>query len=283
MRALTLSEKTLEVMMKSLKSDKSFLVIDLGNSTLAAAVFHNEQVVFFNKYFSALSINYKDFKDLVFNLNEDLNKANIIIDEIVFSSVVKTKTPLCLKALKHYFKKDSNIITNNIKTPYVNLNTEEIGSDIYANLVEGRIKCPQKPCVVVDFGTAMTVSAVNDKGDVTGVVIYPGVQTKRESLFNKAPLLQKLYKKQIGKNPVEINQNTKADNTKKAIDIGMYYGTSGAVKSIVGFFENQINKDCYLLATGGDSGVFAPFIGAFDETDELHTLKGIYHIYKYAL
>ena len=165
----------------------------------------------------------------------------------------------------------------------MNLNTGEIGSDIYANLVEGRIKCPQKPCVVVDFGTAMTVSAVNDKGDVTGVVIYPGVQTKKESLFNKAPLLQKLYKKQTDKNPVEINQNTKADNTKKAIDIGMYYGTSGAVKSIVSFFENQINKDCYLLATGGDSGVFAPFIGVFDETDELHTLKGIYHIYKYAL
>ena len=179
MRALTLSEKTLEVMMKSLKSDKSFLVIDLGNSTLAACVFHNEQVVFFNKYISALSINYKDFKDLVFNLNEDLNKAEIRIDEIIFSSVVNSKTALCLKALKHYFKKDSNIITNEIKTPYVNLNTGEIGSDIYANLVEGRIKCPQKPCVVVDFGTAMTVSAVNDKGDVTGVVIYPGVQTKK--------------------------------------------------------------------------------------------------------
>lgn len=272
-------------MMKALKSDKNFLVIDLGNSTLSSSIFQNDKIVFFKKYISNNVRCYGDFKELLSVLVHDLCEKDISVDEIIFSSVVSNKTSECIKGLKHFFNADIHLITNEIKTPYIMSNSSEIGSDIYANLVEGRIKSHTKPCIIVDFGTALTVSCTDDSGKVIGVVIYPGTRSCIESLFNNAPILRKLYNRQTeddSQNHV-INEQIKADNTKKAIDVGMCYGTAGAVISIINFFKKQLNNECYLIATGGDSNTFAPFIKEFDEIDELHTLKGIYHIYQKAI
>lgn len=262
--------------MATLKSDKCILVFDLGNSTLATALFKNDEIIFFKKYISSNTNTVKDFGQLIKAIKDDVVIKCEKIDEILLSSVVSSKTEICTNVLKDVFGKRVTIVSNTKGAPFVNTYNSEIGTDILANLVEARVKNKSTPCIVVDFGTALTISAIDKNGTIIGVVIRPGIQTSLKGLFTSAPLLETLYDEN---NHVVVSDNTKADNTQNAIDIGLYYGTKGEVKEICEFYKKQAQSDCYIIATGGEAEKFAPFIGIFDEIDEKHTLKGIYDIY----
>lgn len=262
--------------MATLKSDKCILVFDLGNSTLASALFKNDDIVFFKKYISSNTNTVKDFHQLIKVIKYDVAIKCEKIDEILLSSVVTSKTEICSNALKDVFGENVTIVSNTKMTPFVSTYNSEIGTDIYANLVEARVKNNNTPCIVVDFGTALTISAIDKRGAIIGVVIRPGILTSLKGLFRSAPLLETLYN---NNNHIVVSDSTKADNTQNAIDIGLYYGTKGEVKEICEFYKKQAQSDCYIIATGGEAEKYAPFIGIFDEIDEKHTLKGIYDIY----
>lgn len=62
----------------------------------------------------------------------------------------------------------------------------EIGSDLLCNAVEAycRYQCA---CIVVDFGTALTFTAVGATGDLLGIAITPGLGAARNSLLRIQP------------------------------------------------------------------------------------------------
>jgi type III pantothenate kinase len=150
-------------------------------------------------------------------------------------------------------------------------NPREVGADRLVNAVAAYDRLGG-PCVVVDFGTAITYDVVSAAGEYLGGLISPGAEISIEALSERAARLPKVEltepRSLIGKSTVD------------AIRSGIVYGFAGQVEGIVRRLREELGPDTPVIATGGLAGSVVPFIlETIDEVDELLTLKGLRLIY----
>ncbi len=125
----------------------------------------------------------------------------------------------------------------------------------------------KEACVVVDFGTAITIDAVDDNGAFMGGAIMPGPRVQAKSLNNQTAQLP------------EVDIIRPADgvglNTTHAIQVGIYHGIVGAVRQIIEAYATQVGRWLPAVATGGDARLFAEDCGVFDAIIDDLTLAGV--------
>src|SRR5207244_3591467 len=80
------------------------------------------------------------------------------------------------------------------------------------------------PCIVVDFGTAITFDAISAKGEYLGGVIAPGLGISSEALFARTARLPRVEIKDPGK--------VIGTNTVTHMQAGLYYGAGGLVAGL---------------------------------------------------
>ncbi|OHB51837.1 MAG: hypothetical protein A2Y10_18175 [Planctomycetes bacterium GWF2_41_51] len=122
--------------------------------------------------------------------------------------------------------------------------------------------------IVADFGTAVTIDAVNEKGIFLGGVILPGFDISAEGLHRHTALLP-----QIGK--VKAPEKPYGRNTEEAINNGLYYAAIGALETITRIYSEQLGKWPQTVVTGGNMEIIksgCDFIDSF--VDDL-VVKGI--------
>ncbi|MEA2198610.1 MAG: type pantothenate kinase [Solirubrobacteraceae bacterium] len=151
-------------------------------------------------------------------------------------------------------------------------NPREVGADRLVNAVAAYHRLGG-PCIVVDFGTAITYDAVSEAGEYLGGIISPGAEISIEALSERAAKLPKVELAEpralIGKSTVD------------AIRSGIVYGFAGQVEGIVRRLREQLGPSTPVIATGGLARAFVPFIlETIDEVDDLLTLKGLKLIYE---
>ncbi|HWF73291.1 MAG TPA: type III pantothenate kinase [Solirubrobacteraceae bacterium] len=151
-------------------------------------------------------------------------------------------------------------------------NPREVGADRLVNAVAAYDRLGG-PCIVVDFGTAITYDVVSAAGEYLGGIISPGAEISIEALSERAARLPKVElaepRSLIGKSTVD------------AIRSGIVYGFAGQVEGIVRRLREQLGSDTPVIATGGLASAVVPFIlETIDEVDELLTLKGLRLIYE---
>jgi len=150
-------------------------------------------------------------------------------------------------------------------------NPREIGPDRLVNAVAAYTRLGG-PCVVVDFGTAITYDPVSASGEYLGGIITPGVEISLEALTERAAALPRIDvtapRALIGKTTVD------------AIRSGIVYGTAGQVDAIVTRLRAELGANTRTIATGGLSGAIVPFCETIDESDDLLTLDGLRLIYE---
>jgi len=150
-------------------------------------------------------------------------------------------------------------------------NPREIGPDRLVNAVAAYTRLGG-PCVVVDFGTAITYDPVSASGEYLGGIITPGVEISLEALTERAAALPRIDvtapRALIGKTTVD------------AIRSGIVYGTAGQVDALVTRLRAELGANTRTIATGGLSGAIVPFCETIDESDDLLTLEGLRLIYE---
>lgn len=143
---------------------------------------------------------------------------------------------------------------------------DEIGTDLMANITASYERY-RSSCIIVDFGTALTFSVVDDAGAVIGVSIVPGLKTAVKSLFahtSKLPEVElRMPDSAIGKDTVH------------AIQAGILYGYTGLVEGMLHSIKKELGKDCKVMATGGLAEILTPLKNSFDCVDRNLTLDGI--------
>jgi type III pantothenate kinase len=150
-------------------------------------------------------------------------------------------------------------------------NPREVGADRLVNAVAAYDRLGG-PCIVVDFGTAITYDAVSAAGEYLGGIISPGAEISIEALSERAAKLPKVElaepRSLIGKSTVD------------AIRSGIVYGFAGQVEGIVRRLREQLGPNTPVIATGGLAQAVVPFVlETIDEVDELLTLTGLRLIY----
>src|SRR5258705_341487 len=81
------------------------------------------------------------------------------------------------------------------------------------------------PCIVIDFGTAITFDVISAKCEYLGGVIAPGIGIASEALFSRAARLPRVEIKDPGK--------VIGTNTVTHMQAGLYYGAGGMVDGVL--------------------------------------------------
>ena len=101
----------------------------------------------------------------------------------IISSVVPQVTELCRSAAEKVIKKPVKVVGPGVKTG-LNIKLDDpatAGSDLVVVAVAAlnEYTCPQ---IVIDMGTATTMSVLDQKGSFIGGVILPGLRTSLDAL-----------------------------------------------------------------------------------------------------
>jgi type III pantothenate kinase len=135
---------------------------------------------------------------------------------------------------------------------------ERVGLDrLAAAVAANRLRQPNRPAIVVDAGTAITVNLVTADGVFRGGVILPGFKLTTQALAEGTDLLPLVEFSGTCEPPPVVGRSTEA-----AIRSGLFWGSVGAVRDLIGRVASQLPMAPQVFVTGGDAYRFAGFISA---------------------
>jgi type III pantothenate kinase len=145
-------------------------------------------------------------------------------------------------------------------------NPVELGADIVADAVAAYHRL-NSACIIVDFGTATTFSAVSKEGEFMGVAIAPGIEVAADALSYEAAQLPGIN---LVPPPTAIGTNTV-----HSMQSGLIYGFIGLVEGLIRRIRDELGGEAVVIATGGLSEVLATLTTEIDEIDTDLTLEGL--------
>ena len=241
---------------------------DIGNTNIVLALFDGGKFVDSWRVYTDTKKTSDEYF-VVFNalFREGGIKADMV-DSAIISSVVPNMTRSVEKNIQRLFNIHPLIVTHDVETGLVRSSIPgELGTDILANLVYAHHVQPDRAVMVVDFGTALTLSAVNRKGEVLGCSIAPGLVTAVNALFGSTAQLPQVE--------LKLPDTPMGRDSQQSIRGGIMLGYAGLVDSIIRRTEEEIGEKLFVIATGGLSQTISPLIPRLDSIDGLHTLKGL--------
>lgn len=247
-----------------------FLAIDAGNSNVVFALFDEKAGKWTNQFrletHTPKLISQLGKKVPLYFLEHGIQASQI--EKIGFSSVVPEINSIVNQFCHSYFGLSPYLISakSYAKLPVRSLRPNEIGSDLMCNVMAAFSRF-SKPVIVVDFGTALTFTAVNSSGEILGVNIVPGLKTAIRALFANTSKLPEVE--------LKLPASALGQNTVHAIQAGVLYGYTGLVKGMIETMEAEAKLKFTVVATGGLAAILTTLEKTFDAVDRNLTLEGL--------
>lgn len=251
------------------------LCVDLGNTDIDVGVYENDTLkkVFKIEYQKGLVS-----RGYIPGIKAAFEQNNIQISSVegcVLCSVVPGTTAGLYSALKEVLGFEPMLFSNDdIAAIGVKIgNPQEVGADIVASCLAVK-KSGKLPAVVIDMGTATTVTAMDGDGDILGVSIIPGVLLALKALGDKTGL------------PIDTSLTAPpraiGTDTPQSMASGSVLGAAYCIDGMVSAFSREMGAHPYVIATGGISNAIIPLCKTEIDIDPELLLSGLYMYYKAA-
>jgi type III pantothenate kinase len=249
------------------------LTIDVGNTNTVLGVFRGDALVAHWRLTTAREQTVDEYGVLTRNLFSLAGLERDAIGGVIISSVVPPVNWTLGEMARRYLGRRALFVEPGVKTGMAVLvdNPLEVGADRIVNGVAAFAEYGG-PCIVVDFGTAITFDAISAKGEYLGGAIAPGLGIASEALFARAARLPRVELKDPGK--------VIGTNTVTHIQAGLYYGAVDMVDGMLTRMKSELAQkhgttDLPVVATGGQAKLVARGSKHIKFTDEFLTLKGL--------
>lgn len=243
--------------------DAPVIVIDIGNTTTAIGTWHKDQLK------TPLSVSIDDeagFDQALEAQVDAMPKRRVAA--VVIGSVV----PQALQRIQGYLegKLDRNalVVGDTIPLP-IDVGVAEakaIGVDRVCAAAAAYEKL-QTGCIIVDFGSAVTVDLVDDEGTLVGGAILPGLKMQLRALHEQTAVLPEVEP--------GLPDTPYGRNTTEAMQAGVCRGVVGAVRALVEAYASSLNRWPQVLGTGGDLSLVGPICDFLDTQVQHLALRGV--------
>jgi type III pantothenate kinase len=249
------------------------LAIDAGNTETVIGLFERTELA---DHWRIMTVAERTSDELALMIQQFLGFHGFALDAQVTGVAIASGVPRVTAALREmatkYFGYEPVVFEPGVRTgmPILYDNPKEVAADRIANAV-GAYDQYGGPSIVVDFGTAITIEAVSERGEYLGGAIVPGIEISLDALFGRAAGLRRVElvapKNVIGKSTVE------------SIQSGAVYGYAGQVDALVDRFEGELGE-CAVVATGVQAEHVMPYSRTIEHYEPWLTLQGLRIVYE---
>ncbi len=247
------------------------IALDVGNSSISAGYFTAAGLVV-QKIATHPQLASQEYS-LLFNRFIEENNLDKTPEGIIISSVVPGLTYVLKKALEDVTSVEPMVMGAGVDTG-IKLcvsRPEEVGSDRIANAAAA-FEVYKSPAAVVDFGTATTISVIDEASAFIGGAIMPGIHLMNKALASGASKLSEV--------PLESPGRALGIDTEKCIQSGLLYGTAGAVERLLAEIERETGLGLKVVTTGGHSELMSNFLRIEHDIRPSLTLEGLEIIFR---
>ncbi|HPY83663.1 MAG TPA: type III pantothenate kinase [Ruminococcus sp.] len=250
------------------------LAVDIGNTNIVfGCVNDKDEIVVSERISTNHSTTAAEYAVLIKNILEMNNFSCDDIDDAIMSSVVPSVTNTVKEAIHKFFGVDIMIAGPGVKTGLNILidNPRQLGSDQAVDAVAAINSYPV-PLIIIDMGTATTVSVVDSNKNYLGGLIMTGMRVATDALIQRTAQLPKI--------DFELPPSIIGTNTIDCMKNGALYSNACALDGIIERIEEQLGEKCTAVATGGLAELVVPLCRKKINLDKDLLVKGLTIIYR---
>ncbi len=249
------------------------LAIDIGNTNIVLGCMEGKEILKEARMATDLLKTSDQYCAELKGMLDLLEIDRSAIEGCIISSVVPPVLNSFRTAIIKLTGKNPLVVGPGIKTG-INIlldNPAMAGGDLIVAAVAALAEY-QPPLLVIDMGTATTITAIDKKGSFLGGCVCPGVKISAEALSGRTAQLPAVSleapKRAIGRNTVDCMQ------------AGLMMGHAAMVDGMVDRMEAELGCKVRVIATGGIARFVIPMCRRQMTYDKDLLLKGLGILYE---
>ena len=249
------------------------LAVDIGNTNITVGGIQGQEIRFQARLRTETTKTSDEYAIDLKMLLDIYGVKPAEVEGSIVASVVPQVLNSMKTALKKLLGKTSLVIGPGLKTG-LNIridNPAQTGADLVVGCVSA-LRLYQPPLIVVDMGTATTMTVLDASGALVGGCISPGVKISMEALTVRTALLPGLQldqpRRAIGRNTVDCMRS------------GIMMGAAAMLDGMVARMEEELGCSTTVIATGGIARYVIPLCRTEIHYERDLILKGLAALYK---
>lgn len=227
------------------------LALDVGNTHVVVGLMEGREV---RRSFRIATRRDNAVGDYAVALSQLLELAEVDrqeVEQVIISSVVPPVTRALQGAARLLTGKEPLVVGGNVRcsVPVRIKRPETLGADLLTAAV-GALDLYQPPLLLVDMGTATTVTVLDEQGAFRGGAILPGANLALSSLAGGTALLPDI--------PLAVPDRAIGDDTLTCMQSGCVLGSALLLDGLIDRMEAELGRKATVVATGGIAPVIAP-------------------------
>ena len=223
------------------------LAIDTGNTNVVLGCIENGEIVSVARLATDI---HKTEYEYAIAMRDVLAFRGINVSEMegaILSSVVWPLNTTLRRAVELLIGKEPLVVGRGLKTG-LDIRIDDpgqVGADLVVGAVAG-LKIAPPPLILIDMGTATTVTAVDAAGRFVGGAIAPGLRLSMEALSEGTSQLPRVS--------LDAPAKCIGTNTVASMQSGAIFGSAAMIDGLVDRMEEELGSKATVIATGGLAG-----------------------------
>ena len=220
------------------------LAVDIGNTNIVIGVVDAKKTYFIERLTTTIGKTNLEYAITLKSILEIFHIEPKQLEGAIISSVVPPLNRTIMEAIRKITGITAKLVGSGMKTGLNILmdNPRSVGSDMIVNSV-GALSEHEPPIIIIEMGTATTMSVIDKDGRYIGGAILPGLRVSMDTMSSSTAQLPRISldtpKKVIGKNTIDCMRS------------GIIYGNAAMIDGMLTRIETELGQKATIIATGG--------------------------------